>query len=1149
MVFSLSFTCTAGADVGPDYVITKGPTTETDDYYVYSSADSSTPISTYSSITAAMSAVTTEVVSGSTTLFFGLTGSSTSGVTGTLVLGIDEYVNLGSAGTYTLKGGLSGSSENCTLYMNGASVIVDGATLANTRTVVGDVATTIYNAGSGSITVQSGMVTSSSGSAIWNNSTGKVTVTGGTVTAQGLISAIYIAVGGSVGNTVLEMTGGSVTNTCTSSTDLNGFDAVAIWNDNCGTVKIRGGTVIGGTNGNGVQNNSTGDINISDGTIDSDVAGVYNLSTGHIHLSSTPSISGNRADIYTGEPSTIVANDGAETPTYYGGDALGVYYGGVIIPGTTVAVSGVSGNSDKFTCSTPGYAFTLDGTGLVMDTAYDYVITGTTDSFNVYRSLHGADSFSSFGGSPYSAINDAMSAITAAVGSGTTTLYFGGNMTGTTASTVSGTLDIGSEDVELGSAGTYTLKGGLTCSDDTYTLNLGGASAVVDGATLINTNADAGGGNTLENSGAGSITILSGTVTSLGGNAIRSKNEIGSSGAITISGGAITGSGDDIATVFLGNSANADTSLTVNGGSIIHEGSGSAVTNEGTGEINISGGSLSLSNYSGQSAALVVSNSCTVNISGNALLDNDGPGAAIGIFPLNSSTISPVINIAGGRVKSTQAGYAIYSYDYFTAGTVNISGGTVENTGTGDAVYNGAGHVKICGGTVSGGTGKYGVYNAPNGCVYLSSTPSITGGTAGLYTASESTVVANDGETSPTDYSGAAVSVYYGGSITSGTTVAVSGVVGNSDKFTCANTGYDFTLDGSDLVISEASGGNGSSSSYARSTSSRTITVDEVTAGVFDDTDSSLFGAKANMNNAFSNSVEVKITDSEDADTSAFKLAGANGEVYPFDISLYIKGTTTKTQPADGYSVTITLPLPEALWDDLDNLSIARLNDSVLTTLDFTLEQVDGVWCIVFETNHFSPYALVVNNTWENPYGDVAETDWFYDAVEYVTETGLMNGTGDVTFSPGIDTSRAMIVTILWRMEGEPEVGSSGIFPDVAEGLWYTGAVEWAAENGIVTGYTDGNYGPDGVITREQLAAILYRYAQYKGYDVSVGGETNILSFEDALSLSEYAFPAMQWACGAGLLEGSGGSISPQGGATRAQLAAVLMRFSVSGSR
>ncbi len=184
MVFSLSFTCTAGADVGPDYVITKGPTTETDDYYVYSSADSSTPISTYSSITAAMSAVTTEVVSGSTTLFFGLTGSSTSGVTGTLVLGIDEYVNLGSAGTYTLKGGLSGSSENCTLYMNGASVIVDGATLANTRTVVGDVATTIYNAGSGSITVQSGMVTSSSGSAIWNNSTGKVTVTGGTVTAR-----------------------------------------------------------------------------------------------------------------------------------------------------------------------------------------------------------------------------------------------------------------------------------------------------------------------------------------------------------------------------------------------------------------------------------------------------------------------------------------------------------------------------------------------------------------------------------------------------------------------------------------------------------------------------------------------------------------------------------------------------------------------------------------------------------------------------------------------------------------------------------------------------------------------------------------------------------------------------------------------------
>ena len=327
-------------------------------------------------------------------------------------------------------------------------------------------------------------------------------------------------------------------------------------------------------------------------------------------------------------------------------------------------------------------------------------------------------------------------------------------------------------------------------------------------------------------------------------------------------------------------------------------------------------------------------------------------------------------------------------------------------------------------------------------------------------------------------------------------------------------------------------------------TDPRTITVDEISSDVFDGTDASLFNAEADMSDAFSNSVVIRITDSDDADAVTFELAGADGDVFPFDISLYIKGTTTKTEPADGYSVTITLPLPEALWDDLDNLGIACLNDGELTNLEFTLVQTDGVWCIVFEADHFSPYALVVNTAWENPYIDVIDTNWFYDAVKYVTKAGLMNGTDADAFSPYAATSRAMVVTVLWRLEGEPDAGSSGTFPDVAEGRWYASAVEWAAANGIVTGYTDGNYGPGDVTTREQLAAILYRYAVYKGYDVSVGEETNILSYNDAFSISEYAIPAIQWACGAGLMEGSGGNIGPRDGAQRAQLASVLMRFS-----
>ena len=360
--------------------------------------------SPYSSLADAVSAVTGAVGSGTTTLYFGatMTGATASTVSDTLDVG-SARVDLGSQGTYTLKGILTGSSSNtkCTLEMSGASVIVDGATLTSTS---GD--HMIYNSGTGSVTVQSGTVTSSSGAAINNVSTGAVTVTGGTVTssscsaicnestgtvtikggtvsAQGTFSTILLAPGsGSAGNTVLEITDGSVTNTSTSSTVPTGIQAVAIYNEGCGTVKISGGTVTSGKNGSTIINNLTGDINISGGTISGDVAGVCNNDSGHIYLSSTPSIFGVRADIYTKQPSAIVANNGAGTPAYYSGGVLNVYYDGSITPDTTVAVSGVSENSDKFTCANQGYSLSLSGTDLVI--AEDSSVwDGTASAFTV----------------------------------------------------------------------------------------------------------------------------------------------------------------------------------------------------------------------------------------------------------------------------------------------------------------------------------------------------------------------------------------------------------------------------------------------------------------------------------------------------------------------------------------------------------------------------------------------------------------------------------------------------------------------------------------------------------------------------------------------------------------------------------------------
>ncbi len=180
---------------------------------------------------------------------------------------------------------------------------------------------------------------------------------------------------------------------------------------------------------------------------------------------------------------------------------------------------------------------------------------------------------------------------------------------------------------------------------------------------------------------------------------------------------------------------------------------------------------------------------------------------------------------------------------------------------------------------------------------------------------------------------------------------------------------------------------------------------------------------------------------------------------------------------------------------------------------------------------------------YEFPFTDVYDLDWFFSDVAYAAQNGLMRGTSSDKFSPYSTTTRAMIVTVLYRMEGEPDAGENS-FIDVPDGEYYTDAVAWASENGIVNGYGQGRFGPNDSITREQLAAILYRYSVYKGYDVSVGEDTNILSFDDIADLSDYAFTSMQWACGAGLIGGMGdGRLAPKGNATRCQIAAVLHRY------
>ena len=174
------------------------------------------------------------------------------------------------------------------------------------------------------------------------------------------------------------------------------------------------------------------------------------------------------------------------------------------------------------------------------------------------------------------------------------------------------------------------------------------------------------------------------------------------------------------------------------------------------------------------------------------------------------------------------------------------------------------------------------------------------------------------------------------------------------------------------------------------------------------------------------------------------------------------------------------------------------------------------------------------------PFTDVAEGAYYNEAVTYVYERGLMQGTSETTFGPDVTTTRAQVVTILYRLAGSPAVTGDNPFTDATAG-WYADAVVWASQNSIVNGYSDTVFGPEDTITREQLAAILYRYADGAGYDVTASGDLS--GFADAGSVSSWSAGALSWANGAGLIQGSNNQVNPQGSAIRAQLAVILMRF------
>ena len=276
-------------------------------------------------------------------------------------------------------------------------------------------------------------------------------------------------------------------------------------------------------------------------------------------------------------------------------------------------------------------------------------------------------------------------------------------------------------------------------------------------------------------------------------------------------------------------------------------------------------------------------------------------------------------------------------------------------------------------------------------------------------------------------------------------------------------------------------------------------------------------------------------------DTTFVAQWSDNTPYYTITVKDAENGTVTCYAKSAAKGADVTLNVKADVGYQLDKLTVTDASGNVIdvekvnnTTYTFVMPGSKVTVEAVFAPTTVEPSDL--------PFTDVSTSDWFYGAVKFVYENGLMDGVGNNLFAPNATLNRAMAVTILYRLEGSPAVTTDAGFNDVAAGTWYTDAVNWAAANNIVNGVEGNNFDPTGSLTREQMATVLYRYAQYKGADVSASGDLS--GFVDSANVSSWAADAVKWAVGSGLVNGvEGNALAPQGTSTRAQAATVLMRF------
>jgi len=571
------------------------------------------------------------------------------------------------------------------------------------------------------------------------------------------------------------------------------------------------------------------------------------------------------------------------------------------------------------------------------------------------------------------------------------------------------------------------------------------------------------------------------------------------------------------------------------------------------------------------SSALTVPTGTTIKLVGDNAITSKYSGEAIpcGIYGAGTLSIdgTGTLHATGGTSTASDSNGIRANTSITISGSVTITatGGTAEKNSLGIYVHN-SGDLTIKGSstvTAQGGTAEVGSYGLYSGSLTTSDSASVTASGGSAATANSIGIRANNNITI---------------SDTAIVTAHSSESGGGGYSFYLHNDDSTLLINGSAAVTT--TGDTAATSIYGIRTANLTISGSAVlTAASGTATETNSVGIRVSGDLKVSGNATLNATSGtagnasyglfannttieDKAKVTATGGAATNASVgfYKSDGTIYINDDATLTAASgaapkscygiymsnvgltvNGGTVTAT-GNTRAIYPDYPAPRGSTYYVNTAVSPSTTPLKGEGALTVIGSTHRYAKLVVDPDLVISIPFTDVNTSDWFFSAVKYTYDNKLMNGTSDTLFSPSSNLTRAMLVTLLYRYEGEPAVTASNPFSDVQSGQWYTNAIIWASENKIVNGYGDGKFGPNDNVTREQVAAVLYRYADWKKLDVS---KTNALtSYTDSAEISSWALDAMKWANAEGLMSGrTPTTLVPKGTMNRAEVATILMRF------